>query len=613
MKDRARRLHSIADARVDLESAFDRTAPAPATRWPAWQKWSAAAALALAIGGAGYLYGRSGTVPTATATYSIELDLPEAKPWAGVAISPDGKAVAVSAAKNIQAADKQLIIRYFNQLNGWRPVTGGEGGEYPFWSPDGKHLAFFAGGKLLRVDPLNGAPVVVCTVQYARGGVWLEDGTIVFAPYKGPLMRVDAQRPGEPAVFVPLERGEESLRYPVTAGPRQLLYLAAFADGAPPELRTIRLDAPQRPTMVMKTPRSGVYERGYLFYDRDGFIIGQRFDPLTNRLQGEPVRVTSDVATSSGHSGYLPLAAAAGHVAVAEIPEPLMQLVWKSRDGEALGDLGDAMNQWHPNLSSDGKRLAVARRLPGQSDTSIWVVDAQSAASRKLTAGAYDLMSVWAPDGQRIAFTSAVGLAHQVNAMNVDGPAGLTSLVERDSTVYPFGWTADGRFVWSASSATVSNAGRLGIFISTGTGGSREPPVPFGVESSAFDGRLSGDGKYIAYVSRKTGRAEVYVDTFPTPAEHPERISADGGQSPRWRRDSREIYFAASDQLMAVSVTPGGTTPFGVPTKLFTLPAARGYAVMPDGSKFLVLAPRTSPSSSLKLSLNWFASLPVKD
>ena len=127
------------------------------------------------------------------------------------------------------------------------------------------------------------------------------------------------------------------------------------------------------------------------------------------------------------------------------------------------------------------------------------------------------------------------------------------------------------------------------------------------------DGRLSPEGSLIAYTSATTGQPEVYVDAFPTPAAQPEQVSKGGGRFPRWRGDGRELYFAAGDELMAVKVAPSGTTPFGVPTRLFTLPAARHYAVSPDGAKFLVPVSMTPSSSSLRLTLNWFSSLSAMD
>ena len=314
---------------------------------------------------------------------------------------------------------------------------------------------------------LNGAPIVVCDVEYGRGGVWFEDGTIVFATVKGPLMRVDAQEGSPPRVFVPLDAGLESLRFPVMAGPGRLLYLAVYADKTPSKLRAIKLDAPERPTTVMETSRSGVYERGYLFYDRDGVIIGQRFDLSTNRLQGEPVRVTSDAPLSSGHLGYLPLAAAGGHVAVAATPQSLTRLVWMTRDGRPLGDLGAAMFQQTPDLSPDGKRLAITRRLPGQSDSNIWIVDTQSLVSRRLTTGSSDDRPIWSPDGKRIAFSSTSGLRHNLYAIDVGDSTARTPLVERESSVNMFGWAGNNRIVWSAAAAIVSDPGRLGIFVST--------------------------------------------------------------------------------------------------------------------------------------------------
>ncbi len=616
-KDRVRRLHSIADAKLDLESAFDRTMPAPqSTQGQSWQKWFLAAALGVAIGLAGYLYGQSRVVATPSPPYSVELDLPEGtKPWAGVAISPDGKSVAASVALNTGSDARHLIIRNVDQPNGWQRINNGDAGEYPFWSPDGKHLAFFSGDKLLRVDLPNGAPVTVCEVMKGRGGVWLDDGTIVFGAVEGPLMRIDAQGGRPPIELVPVEKGRSSPRYPATAGPGRLLYFSPHVDDSRSELRAINLDAPQRQTIVMKTSKSGIYERGYLFYDRNGTIIRQRFDPVTNQLQGEPTRVTNDASLPSGHLGYLPLATAGDHVAIATILQPLNQLVWMARDGRPLGVIGDAIDQQEPDLSPDGKQLAIARRLPGQWERNVWIVDTQSGVNRRLTTGSNEYWPVWAPDGERVAFTSTAGWDTRLLAANIEGSPTLTALADRSARISPVGWDRNGRFVWTVSESTTDTDLRtLGIFVSTASAGSREAEVlPFRVGLGVAGGRLSPDGAHIAYVSAKSGRTEVYVDTFPTPAGRPQQISTNGGRFVHWAGNGRELYFVAGDDLMAVPVSPRATARFGVPERLFKLSAPRQFAGSADGAKFLVVEQRTSPSSSLKLTLNMFSSLAARD
>ena len=458
--------------------------------------------------------------------------------------------------------------------------------------------------------PPSGVPVVVCAALDGRGGAWLDDGTIVFAERWGPLKRVDATGASAPVAFVLLDEGQESVRFPSLAGPRRLMYLAGYADSTRSELRSVDLDAPGSFTTVMKAARSGVYGRGYLFFERDGLIVGQRFDPSANLLHGEPIRITSDGLPSSGHLGYLALSTAEGHVTVAPVQQPLRQLVWMTREGRLLGELGGAFDQGWPDLSPDGTRLAIARRLPGQRDKSIWVVDTQSSLSRQLSTGSNEFSPVWAPDGQRLAFASTSGLNHTLYAANVEGSRTLTPVVERETIATALGWTKDGRIVW-ATTADIEgprSLGSPGIFLSAGGSRTSEPPIPFRSGTLSNDGRLSPDGKYIAYRYLEAGQGEVYVDTFPVPAARPERISRAGGRFPRWRRDSRELYFMAGNELMAVKVSPGARRPFGVPTSLFKLPATSGYVVSPDGSKFLVLVPRPSHSNSFKLTLNWFAS-----
>src|SRR5207237_26188 len=138
-----------------------------------------------------------------------------------LALSPDGSTLAYAGQKG---GARQIYIRHLGQLQA-APLAGTSGASSPFFSPDGQSLAFFADGKLKKISATGGAAVTLCDVATGhRGGSWGDDGTIVFAPYETPLMRVSSAG-GSPAPVTKLAEGEASQDWPVVLpGTKAVLY-----------------------------------------------------------------------------------------------------------------------------------------------------------------------------------------------------------------------------------------------------------------------------------------------------------------------------------------------------------------------------------------------------
>ena len=202
-KDPKRRLHSVADAQLDLDEILDGGGTAQstlATRTVShgrrsvpsrWLRWALGGVFALALGAAVYQYGRSSGAASPRETYLDDIELPEGTGLTyGMALSPDGTALAI--AVQVRQPDgsvyPRLWVRYLQKSASWQRIKGVDNGHSPFWSPDGKRLAFFADGKLERVDLPDGEPIVICKTN-GRGGAWLDDGTIVFAQLRRGCVR----------------------------------------------------------------------------------------------------------------------------------------------------------------------------------------------------------------------------------------------------------------------------------------------------------------------------------------------------------------------------------------------------------------------------------------
>ena len=143
--------------------------------------------------------------------------------------------------------------------------------------------------------------------------------------------------------------------------------------------------------------------------------------------------------------------------------------------------------------------------------------------------------------------------------------------------------------------------------------GKGEPSVYLQTVSSEGYAQFSPNGKWIAYQSDESGRAEVYVEPFPRADGESKRwqISTDGGGLPKWRGDGKEIYYIMGNgKMMAVTVSPNGPLSPSAPRMLFqtrALPRTWNlFDATPDGKRFLVNTPLEWASSSpITVVANW--------
>ncbi len=573
----------------------------------------AVATLAAALLGAAYLRRAPRLLPAVRAT----LALPEKMFLGEVAVSPDGTRLAFTA--SLPGAQPSLWIRRLDGSSADR-LPGTDNAFFPFWSPDGRFLAFFSDGKLRRVAPSGGGAVlVICDAPRGVGGTWNREGTIVFgpAPTTG-LSRVSAAG-GQP---VPLtkpdaSRHETAHRYPsFLPDGRHFLYMAANLSAPPDDpANSIRVGSLDGKTdkAVVRVASEAHYAAGRLLYVRDATLLAQDFDPSRFEVKGEPAPVVQRLG-QYGWQFFWPFTVSENGVLVAapafQVPS---RLLWLDREGKEVGSVGQPSLINDPRLSPDGQRVAVAITDLGRDTAEIWIFDADGGAGTKLaSSSAHDAVPTWSPDGTRIVFASdrrSKGASAELWVKALDGSK-EEIFAESVDDRYIDDWSPDGRFVsFNVIQARGQRNTQLWILDVA-----QRKVFPFAEEGQVQgSSRFSPDGRWLAYNSDESGRFEVYVRAFPGPGGK-WQVSTAGGTNPVWNRNGKELFYLTLDNKMAaVPISGGAAFRAGPPVALFsTHPAGFRtiFDVSPDGRRFLVNSlPADQGSPPLELVVHWTSLL----
>jgi Tol biopolymer transport system component len=530
-----------------------------------------------------------------------------------IALSPDGRTLAFVA--HAGGARPLLWLRPLDSLAAV-PLSGTEDALHPFWSPDGRSLAFFTPSSLKRVEASGGTPQRLCDVVAGRGGSWSKDGVIVFA-HSAPIALFQVPDTGgeaQPATDLDVARGEDRHRYPFfLPDGRRFLFWARSAKRENNGIYVASLDS-RKARLVVKSESMGQYAApGYLFTVQQGMLVVYPFDEKSAQVRGNPVRVAEGVLTGNP-PGYAPFSVSgASALAYSSPSAKSRQLVWFDRSGRRLAVVGEPGDYSTPRLSRDEKKIAVAVREESKTNTDIWVFDSTRGTWSRLTFDpAAERAPLWSPDSSRIVFTSASAGVLDLYEKPASGSGEARAVVRSTGDKFPTDWTRDGRFLVYH---TFGASSTWDIWAAPTDGGK-----PFSLFASKFteaQAQVSPDGRWIAYASDESGRFEIYVTQFPQRRGR-WQISTAGGSQPWWRGDGKELIYLGPEQtLMSVAVRTGDAFEASVPTALFkaNFPAVvpaywANYAVTADGQRFLIseLLPEAS-AIPINVVLNWTAGL----
>ena len=553
------------------------------------------AALTVLAAGVLILRSRGRSVPTETLRVSL---LPPVGTISSgpLALSADGRQVAFVTLKEGQ---RVLCVRSLGALDA-KILPGTENAQHPFWSPDGLSVGFFTHTKMKRIELAGGPPRDLADVSDPRGGTWSPAGVIVFGPDAGSgLYQVSATGGSvTPVTHLDSKRQETSHRWPAFLPDGQhFIYLDRAP--SPPERLRIEIGSLDGKTKahVLEAESSGVFSRGRLYFVRQTTLMSQPFDPVLLRLSGEPSAVLEGVWRDLQTDGLVSFSVASnGTIAYRAGGFVTNQLSWFDREGRLLRSIGPKASYASPAVSPDGRRIVVDITENGSSTGALELIEESSGSVSRFTFGNTNNTSgVWSPDGSRIAYGSDQKGPFDIYVKSTSGAAEAALLVESPFWKYPESWSADGRLL---EYRQVDPQTRSDIWILPLDGKSK-PFVFLKTPAEESHASFSPDGRFIAYGSDESGRSEVYVQTFPaTGAKW--QLSSDGGMSPMWRRDGKELFFATPDgHVMAVPVAlRGASLEAGAPRALFASPAplmttwGSNFVVSADGQRFLIV---TSP------------------
>jgi serine/threonine-protein kinase len=624
-RDPNRRLHHIADARIEIEDAIAASgtdlasAATTSNRRSRWQL-IALGLLSLAagviVGGALVAYLRPPPSSTTRPVTRFVVALPATERPSGlnypvVAISPDGTRLAWVA--DNQRGNDQLFVRQVDRLTE-TAIPGTEGGHSPFFSHDGKWLGFFAQGKLKKVSLTGGTPVVLADAPDAHGGSWSEDDTIVFAPTaSSPLSTVSANG-GSPSRLTMLDAGksEAAHRWPShVPGARAVIFTAGPPDGGwdDSEIVMQSLETGARHALLRGGANGRYVPTGHLVYLRAGTLYAVPFDRARLTVNGDPIPVVDGIMTSESNlaahfsfSSIGTLVYVPGSVGGAQ-----RRLVWVDRAGASQPLAASARAYAMPRLSPDARLVAV--QVEGISND-VWLWDTAREALTRLTFEGSSSQPTWSSDGRTVTFAAVRGNRRGLFMKAVDGSRREEPLSTIASAV-PHSWSPDGKLL--AFHQMSRTTGR-DIWLLPREG-DRMPQLLLGTPHDERVAVFSPDGKWLAYLSDESGREEVYVQAFPS-SDGRWQISTDGGSEPVWARSGRELFYRRGNTLMSVDISTGPTFLPGTPKRLFegrfvTNVGRANYDVSADGKQFLMIEAIGSESRTTQLNvvLEWFDEL----
>jgi len=482
-------------------------------------------------------------------------------------------------------------------------LPGTQGASYPFWSPDGAYVAFFANGKLQKMAISGSTPQVLATALAGRGGSWGSKGVIVYSPdANSPLQRINVDGTGlAPATQGIRTADDQTHRWPLfLPDGNHFLFWAGnfgnFKDDRSSGIYVSSLEGKERRLVALCHSSFG-YDAHNLYYaDEERQLVSVTFDASAGTVSGSTT-VVANVVGFQPSTYWSAFAVAQNGTLIynTDVGAAQSVLTWMDRSGKELSHIGDPAIMDNPTLSPDGSRVALDISDQKANNVDIWIESTTGAGNSRFTFDpSEEVVAVWSRDGSMLAYRlgdasgaslylkPATGLERERKRFTIP-PSSMDDL-------FPNSWSLDDQqILCTRQTASGDHLELLPV-----AGG--EPTRFLSSKGSETNGQISPDGKWVAYASDESGNWEIYVTSFPSAAGK-WQVSRGGGTEPRWSGDGKELfYIGPNGMLMAVSVNGASAFVTGTPSPLFQI---RGrapisstdvftYDVAKDGKRFLV-------------------------
>jgi eukaryotic-like serine/threonine-protein kinase len=623
-KDPDDRFQSAHDLKLQLQwlasSGSGSQAGVPAIAAPARKKSSTAFIAALIIGwilgfsAVALLYFYSNRLASACELIHANIQQPAGIDFTPIntgapVISPDGQQIAFLGMKKGAVYNSTASTIFLQRLASGlaTPLPETQGAIYPFWSPDGKYLGFFAEGKLKKIPVAGGPAQPLCDAPEGRGGSWNEQGTIIFAPrIAGPLQSVsdgggtpvdittapkdDAQFTDRNPYFLPdgkhflfVQRGKDNIGR---------IYAASLSGGGEPK-------------QILPFGSNVIFSDGYLFYVKEGALTAQEFDPSSVSFKGKPVSIAGSIEYNNPRNqGYFSVS----HNVLIYHPSEIVDrdLAWFDLAGKELDHWGDPApyvgGRSFPSLQS----AVLLRANSSTNGFSLWLSDVQRKTINRLTPDIDTVQyGVLSPDGKDIWISTTTGYVSTLTRKSMTASGAEEKIIEKfDGQLALLDISRDGRYLLFDHQDPKTDQD---VYMMDVQGERKLVPVLNSPAAERY-GDLSPDGKWLAYISSETGAYELFVTSFPVPGARWQVSNGGSSVDVRWSADGKNLRYRQGDKIFNVEVRYNGAKPdFSQPKELLTLPPnLTVISLLPDDKRILILRPTGDTTAPpMDFVLNW--------